>query len=330
VESNDVSSKARGAGADASLGAERVLVTGGAGFIGSHVAQSFERAGFAVRVLDNLATGQRENLSASWQWIDADVRDRAAVTRAVEGVRYVAHLAAFVSLPESFERHEECYATNVQGTFNLLEACRLHSVEKLVFASSSAVYAEEPATPKPEDECPNPVSPYATSKLEGEHLLAAFGAHHGLSSIALRFFNVYGPRQPADSAYAAAVPIFIERGLAGTASTINGDGSQTRDFVYVEDVAQAIVAAARSHHTGVYNVGTGHPTAVLDLANTIAKVTGSRKNHEYAESRPGDLRASTADTARIRRDLGWAPTRSLEEGLRETLSWYRSRTEKRC
>jgi UDP-glucose 4-epimerase len=309
---------------------QRVLVTGGAGFIGSHVAERFEREGFAVRVLDNLTTGQRDNLSESWEWIDADVRDAAAVNQAANDVHFVAHLAAFVSLPASFERHGDCYETNVQGTFNVLEACRANAVEKLVFASSSAVYQEEPAEPKAESECPNPVSPYATSKLEGEHLLAAFGAHHGLASVAFRFFNVYGPRQPADSAYAAAVPIFIERGLRNKAAKINGDGSQTRDFVFVEDVANAVVTACQSESTGVYNVGTGTPTPILELANTIAKVTGVDGDPEFGERRQGDLRASTADTTRIRNDLGWSPSFTLEEGLRETLAWYRARAERDC
>ena len=309
---------------------DTVLVTGGAGFIGSHVALGFERAGFSIRVLDNLATGKRANLAQTWQWIDADLRDAQAVAEAVKGVRFVAHLGAFVSLPESFERHDDCYQTNVQGTYNLLEACRIHGIKKLVFASSSAVYAEEPAQPKPESECPNPISPYATSKLEGEHLLAAFQANHGLSSIAFRFFNVYGPRQPADSAYAAAVPIFIERGLAGEASTINGDGSQTRDFVYVEDVANAVVTAAQSDHTGVYNVGTGRPISILELADTIAELTGCSESHRFAERRAGDLRASTADTSRIREDLAWRAAYSLQQGLRETLSWYRSRSDRDC
>jgi UDP-glucose 4-epimerase len=307
-----------------------VLVTGGAGFIGSHVAAGFEREGFAVRVLDDLSTGQRQNLSPSWRFIEADLRDAASVAEAVKGVTFVAHLAAFVSLPESFERHDDCFQTNVQGTFNLLEACRAEGVAKLVFASSSAVYAEEPASPKSESECPNPISPYATSKLEGEHLLAAFEAHHGLASLACRFFNVYGPRQPADSAYAAAVPIFIERGLRGEASTIYGDGGQTRDFVYVGDVANAVVTAARSKHAGVYNVGTGHPTSILELADTIAKLTDASPEHHFAERRQGDLRSSTADTRRIRDDLGWAPETSLTQGLRETLAWYRALPSRGC
>lgn len=305
-----------------------VLVTGGAGFIGGHVARRFEREGYRVRVLDNLATGHRENLSPEWDFIEADLRDAEAVSNAVAGAHFVAHLGAFVSLPESFERHEDCYATNVQGTFNVLEACRRHGIEKLAFASSSAVYSENPAAPKSEHECPNPVSPYATSKLEGEHLLAAFQAHHSLPSVAFRFFNVYGPRQPADSAYAAAVPIFIERGLRGEASTIYGDGSQTRDFVYVEDVANAVVCAIQSGHTGVYNVGTGHPTTVLDLADTIAELTGCAESHRFEAPRAGDLRTSTADMQRIREAFGWTPAYSLEQGLRETLAWYRARSDK--
>ena len=251
------------------------------------------------------------------------MRDADAVDAAVREADYVVHLAAFTSVPESFERFDDCYHTNVQGTFNILEACREHRVNKLVFASSSAVYAAEPDQPRTEKDCPDPISPYAVSKLEGEHLLEAFRQQHGLSSVALRFFNVYGARQAADSAYAAAIPIFTERGLRGQPLTLYGDGQQTRDFVYVADVAGAIFRAATTPANGVYNVGTGQPISVVALADTLKALTQSDASHEFAPPRLGDVRSSTADIEAIAEALGWAPDHTLAEGLRETLAWYR-------
>ena len=302
-----------------------VLVTGGAGFIGSHVAERFAREGSEVRILDDLSTGFAENLQPGWKLLRADVRDASAVDAAVAGSERVVHLAAFTSVPESFERFADCTRTNFLGTSNVVRACVRHGVRKLVFASSSAVYADLPDAPKSESECPGPTSPYGISKLEGEHLLEAHAELDGLASVALRFFNVYGPRQAANSDYAAAVPIFIERALRGEALTIYGDGRQTRDFVFVADVADAVLRAALSPATGVMNVGTGAPQEILGLADAVAGHTGLGAPHRFAPSRPGDVRSSTADLSRVRRLLGWAPTRSLGEGLLETLAWYRSR-----
>jgi UDP-glucose 4-epimerase len=298
------------------------LVTGGAGFIGSHVGRRFAREGYAVRVLDDLSTGSRANCDSGWALLEADVRDAHAVREATAGVDVAVHLAAFVSVPESFERRSECFATNVDGTRNALEACARHGVPKLVFASTCAVYAELPAVPKAESEPPRPGSPYAASKLEGERLLGEY-AGRGIASTALRFFNVYGPRQPRGSAYAAAVPIFMERGLRGEAIEIYGDGRQTRDFVFVADVAEAVLCAAQASRGGVYNVGTGHAIEILALADAIVGLTGSRAPHRFAPPRPGDVRASTADVTGIAEALGWSPTCSLDAGLRRTLDWYR-------
>jgi len=300
------------------------LVTGGAGFIGSHVCEAFARRGYAVRVFDDLSSGHRHNCDASWDLVEGDVRDALAVSRAASGAQVVAHLAAFTSVPESFERHEDCYRTNVQGTWNVLEACARNEVRKLVFASSSSVYAELPDSPKSETDCPEPISPYAVSKLEGEHLLGIYAEQRGLGTVAFRFFNVYGPRQPADSAYAAAVPIFMERGLRGQALTVYGDGRQTRDFVFVEDVAEAVVAGAESEARGVFNVGTGKAIHILELADTVVGLTGSGEAHQFEALRQGDVRSSTADVGRIQA-LGWSPARSLEDGLQATLAWYRER-----
>ncbi len=301
------------------------LVTGGAGFIGSHVARAFAEQGYAVRVLDDLSTGSRSNLDPGWELLEADVRDASAVSEAAGGVSAVAHLAAFTSVPDSFARHADCTRTNVMGTWNVIEACLRHRVAKLVFASSSAVYAEHPDAPKKESDCPEPISPYGVSKLEGEHLLAIQHEARGLASVALRFFNVYGPRQPADSAYAAAVPIFMERGLRGETFTVFGDGRQTRDFVFVEDVAAAVLRAAESDATGVYNVGTGQAIEILELADTIQRLTGGKGAHRFEPLRPGDVRSSTADIARVTAALDWRPAWQLEKGLAATLEWYRGR-----
>src|SRR5262245_35260529 len=296
-----------------------VLVTGGAGFIGSHVAERFAREGFEVRILDDLSTGRAENLQPGWKLVRADVRDAAAVDAAVAGSERVVHLAAFTSVPESFARFSDCARTNVLGTLHVARSCVRHGVRKLVFASSSAVYADAPGRARSEAECPGPSSPYGISKLEGEHLLEAHAELDGLASAALRFFNVYGPRQAANSDYAAAVPIFIERALRGDALTIYGDGRQTRDFVYVADVADAVLRAALSPASGALNVGTGVAQQILGLADAVAELAGHHVPHRFAPSRAGDVRASCADVSRARRLLGWAPTRRLADGLAETL-----------
>jgi UDP-glucose 4-epimerase len=298
------------------------LVTGGAGFIGSHVGRRFAQEGYAVRVLDDLSTGSRAHCDAGWALLEADVRDADAVREATAGVDVAVHLAAFVSVPESFERRADCFGINVTGTRNVLEACAHHGVPTLVFASTCAVYAELPAAPKAESEPPGPASPYAASKLEGERLLAEY-AGRDIASTALRFFNVYGPRQPRGSAYAAAVPVFMERALRGEAIEIYGDGHQTRDFVFVADVAEAVLRAAQAARSGVYNVGTGRSVEILHLADAIVGLTGSRAAHRFAPPRPGDVRASTANVTRIAEALGWSPACSLDEGLRRTVDWYR-------
>jgi UDP-glucose 4-epimerase len=307
----------------------RVLVTGGAGFIGSHVAERFARDGWAVRVLDDLSSGDAANCQRGWELRRGDICDAAEVAAALEGVRIVVHLAAFTSVPESFERFEACYRTNVWGSWNVFDACAARGVDKLVFASSSAVYAELPDAPKSEADCPEPISPYAVSKLEGEHLLDIQRRTRGLASAALRFFNVYGPRQPATSAYAAAIPIFLERSLAGRTLTIYGDGHQTRDFVYVTDVAEAIFRCAVGGAQGVLNVGTGVPIEVGNLADRIAALTGADREYRFEPLRPGDVRSSTADMARSAAALGWVPDCPLERGLAETLAWWRTRASGR-
>lgn len=300
-----------------------VLVTGGAGFIGGHVARTLLSAGDAVAVLDNLSTGVRANLDPRCEFLSEDVRDGDRLSAAVRGRDAVVHLAAYTSVPESFREADLCFEVNVEGTLNVLDAAARAGVPKVVFASSSAVYADEPEGPKPETMCPGPCSPYAVSKLEGEHLLAWFRRRRGLHTTALRFFNVYGPRQDARSDYAAVIPIFIERALAGETLTIYGDGQQTRDFIYAQDVADAVLASLRSPCCGVLNVGAGRAVRVLDLAGQILALTGSQGGYTFADRRPGDVASSTADISAIARDLGWIPRTGLEQGLSQTLTWFR-------
>jgi UDP-glucose 4-epimerase len=303
---------------------KRVVVTGGAGFIGSHVADLFAQQGYDVTILDNLSTGHLNNLQSRWTFCEADVCKAEDVSGILKGADCVVHLAAFTSVPDSFECFQECYHTNVEGTYNVLEACVEHDVHKLVFASSSAVYAELPDAPKSEDDCPEPISPYAVSKLEGEHLLRLFQKKHGLATVAFRFFNVYGPRQAADSAYAAAVPIFMQKSIQQQSFTIYGDGQQTRDFVFVRDVAKAIYQATISETTGVFNVGTGRAIEIIELARTITQLCEVDFEPVFEPLRPGDVRSSTADVTKIQRALTWTPAHSLEQGLLDTFEWYKN------
>ncbi|MBW2269001.1 MAG: NAD-dependent epimerase/dehydratase family protein [Deltaproteobacteria bacterium] len=300
---------------------QRVLVTGGAGFIGSAVGARFAAGGHAVRVLDDLSTGRREHCDPSWELIEGDIADPGVVEAAVAGCAAVAHLAAFVSVPASFERREECERTNIAGTRDIIAACLRHGVHKLVFASSCSVYAEGEEDPLRETATPGPKSPYAESKLEGERLLA----EADLASLALRFFNVYGPRQRAGAGYAAAVPNFMRAALAGEALSVFGDGRQSRDFVHVADVAEAVFQAAHRDATGVLNVGTGSRTEIAHLAQTIARLAGQGAELRFESARPGDMRSATADVTRVAAALGWRAAHGIEQGLAETLVWWRTR-----
>lgn len=302
----------------------RALVTGGAGFIGSNLVSLLVAEGHRVTVLDNLSTGYRANLPAEIPLVEGDIRDARLVGDAMKDRDVLFHLGAFVSLPESFERSDECRSINVDGTRNLLEAAAQGRVRRVVFSSTSAVYPELPDTPKGEEDPLEPVSPYASTKLEGERLLQEFRADRGLSYAALRYFNVFGPRQRADSDYAAVIPIFIARCLAGEPLTIYGDGGQTRDFIFVRDVARANLRAALAPQCGVYNVGSGRPLAVLDLARQVCGLLDVPEQWEYEPRRAGDLLSSTAAIDKIRRELDWAPEHSFSDGLAETLEWWRT------
>jgi UDP-glucose 4-epimerase len=301
----------------------RILVTGGAGFIGSHVVEHFHRD-HEVVVLDDLRSGHLRNLDGlRHDMVRGSILDPEALETACRGVGRIFHLAALVSVPESVSRPEECARLNVEGTRRVLEAARRHGAHKVVLASSAAIYGDNPTVPKVETMTPEPKSPYAATKLEGERLLAAAAAD-GLSTASLRFFNVFGPRQDPASAYAAAVPIFIRKALRGEPISIHGDGGQTRDFVYVKDIVGALThVAGRPDAQGVFNVGYGRSLTIADLAQEILRLTGSSSTVTHLPPRAGDVRHSLASADRLRA-TGWKPTFELSEGLARTVEWYRA------
>ncbi|MGH7995259.1 MAG: NAD-dependent epimerase/dehydratase family protein [Opitutaceae bacterium] len=302
----------------------KVLITGGAGFIGSHLARYFQRRA-DVRVLDSLRTGRRSNLAGlEAEFVEGSILDAEAVARAVRGMDYVFHLAAMVSVPESVARPRECVALNVTGLLNVLEAAAAAGVRKLVFSSSSAVYGDNPEVPKHEAMRPEPRSPYAVTKLDGEFYCQQYAEAGRLPTAALRFFNVFGPRQDPAGPYAAAVPIFMRQALAGEPLTIFGDGGQTRDFIYVQDIVAANAFAATTPGlTGVYNAGYGGQITILELARRIVALAGSHSEIRHAPARAGDVRHSRASVDKLAA-AGFRPAGSLEAGLAATLEAMRA------
>ncbi|MCG7850585.1 MAG: NAD-dependent epimerase/dehydratase family protein [ANME-2 cluster archaeon] len=291
-----------------------ILVTGGAGFIGSHIVEHFSLAGHDVTVLDNLATGYLHNIqdNANITLIEGDICDPEAVEKVVSGKDYVFHMAAMVSVPLSCQHPAEAFRINTLGTLNMLQSALAAGVEKVVVASSAAVYGNNPVQPKQEDMLPEPASPYAISKLDCEYLARMFN-DMGLRTTCLRYFNVYGPRQDPGSAYAAAIPIFMSRAQAGEDLMIYGDGEQTRDFVHVSDVVRANVAAMEYGDGEVFNVATGHSVSINQLARTVLDITGSGADIVYQPERAGDIKHSRADVSRI--SEWWRSEVELGDGL---------------
>ncbi|NBR71334.1 MAG: NAD-dependent epimerase/dehydratase family protein [Proteobacteria bacterium] len=289
----------------------KFLVTGGAGFIGSHLVHRLQSHA-PVHVLDNLTTGRRDRLVGSGcRLFEGSILDRTLLAEAVQGVTHIFHLAAMVSVSESVAQPSACEQTNVEGTRQVLEAASKAGAKRFVLASSCAIYGNDPKTPKNESLPPAPASPYAESKLAGEKMCAA----SAVPAVALRFFNVYGPGQDPHGPYAAAIPSFFQSALSHTPITIHGDGKQTRDFVFVEDVTAALFhAALHPDLGGVYNVASGQSTSILQLAQKIISLTGSSSTITHTPERPGDVRFSSASIERIRA-TGWAPRAALEEGL---------------
>jgi UDP-glucose 4-epimerase len=300
----------------------KVLVTGGAGFIGSHLVEYFQGRA-EVRVLDNLRTGRQSNLHGfDVEFLHGSILDRELVRQAVRGVDYVFHLAALVSVPESMAKPIECAAINVTGLLNVLEEAAAADVKKLCFGSSAAIYGNHSPVPLIETMTPDPCSPYAITKLDGEYYCRLFAAEGRLETACLRFFNVFGERQDPNSAYAAAVPIFIRKALAGEPLTIFGDGEQTRDFIHVKDIVAANVFAATTPHVqGVLNAGYGTGTTINHLARTIIAATGSQSEIRYAPSRAGDVRHSVPSVDQLHA-AGFRPVSNLDSGLVITVRSY--------
>ena len=304
------------------------LVTGGAGFIGSNIVHTLVSSGKRVRVLDNLSTGRERNLSDLADGIElvkGDIRDVETVKKAVAGIRYILHLAALPSVSRSVADPVSTNDVNIGGTLNILVQARDAGVERVVFSSSSSVYGDLPVLPKREDMMPTPRSPYALSKLTGEHYARLFFSLYGLKTFALRYFNVYGPRQDPKSQYAAVIPKFIGALSADRAPTIHGDGGQTRDFTFVDDVVNANLCCCTAPEKaagGIFNVGGGRRVSVNDLAEKMMEIMGKRIEPVHDAPQPGDVRDSQADYTRASELLGWSAKVVFDEGLRRTIDWF--------
>ena len=308
---------------------DQFLVTGGAGFIGSHLCRRLLASGCAVRVLDDLSSGRRENiaeLEGEVELVEGDLCDEALVCAALAGVDYVLHHAAVASVQTSIERPLFDQEVNARGTLRLFEAARRAGVRRVVFAASAASYGNDPMVPKREDMLPVPESPYAISKIAGEYYARVYSSLYGLEVVCLRYFNVFGPRQDPSSPYSGVISIFAERMLEGAAPTVFGDGAQSRDFVYVDNVVEANMRACATPGIAgrVYNIGCGHSASLLDLVAALNRVLGTAIEPEFAPARAGDVRLSVADIARAQRELGYEPVVHFEEGLERTLAWMQT------
>ena len=304
----------------------RVLITGGAGFIGSHIAEYFNGKA-EIRIFDNLRTGYKHNLDGlDVEFIEGDICDRAAVKSAMQGVDYVFHLAAMVSVPESMFKPGECVDINVHGLLNVLEEAAAAGVKKLCFSTSAAIYGDNPVVPKLETMIPEPKSPYAITKLDGEYYCNMFTREGKLQTACLRYFNVFGPRQDPKSAYAAAIPIFTAKAVANEDITIYGDGEQTRDFIYVKDIVEANVFMAMNDFTGVYNIAYGKKITINDLVKEIVKVTNSKSKVVHLDERPGDVKHSMAGVEKLA-STGFKPKHTFAEGMEKTIAFFQNKAK---
>ena len=302
------------------------LVTGGAGFIGSHIVRGLLARGDSARVFDNFSTGKMENLAdlnSALEICEGDLRDHRALAEAVKGVDYLFHQAAFVSVPQSMEEPEVCFEINVKGTLNVLEAAREAGIRQVVLASSAAVYGESQDLPLKEGTDLGVLSPYAASKQINEVFAGLYTRSFGLPVVALRYFNVYGPRQSPDSDYAAAIPIFIRRLLEGHPPVIFGDGKQRRDFVFVSDVVRANLLAAECPQAAghIFNICTGTEVSILDLVETLSQIIPGASQPEFGPPRPGDIYRSLGDPGRAAQVMNFRAEVNLAEGLAQTLQW---------
>ena len=300
----------------------KILVTGGAGFIGSHIVEHFQGKA-EVRVLDNLRSGYLKNLDGfDVEFIEGDIRDRAIVKQAMQGVDYVFHMAAMISVPESMDKPIECVDLNVNGLLVVLEEAAEAGVKKLCFSTSAAIYGDNPTVPKLETMYPEPKSPYAITKLDGEYYCNMFSQEGKLETACLRYFNVFGPRQDPKSAYAAAVPIFTAKAVTNEPITIFGDGEQTRDFIYVKDIVAANVFMAQSEFTGVYNIAYGKKITINNLVDTIKGIIGSSSEVKHLEERAGDVKHSMAAVDKLNA-TGFVPGSSFDAGLAATIKFFK-------
>lgn len=304
---------------------QKITITGGAGFIGSHLCKYWISRNFQVTVIDNLRSGFEKNLSGlnNVTLIKESITSRAEVFKAINGSKYVFNMAAMISVPESMTNPFECVNINVNGLINILDAAKEYGVEKVIHSSSAAIYGEDPELPKTTSMKPNPKSPYGITKLDGEYYLNMYSDFYGLKTTSLRYFNVFGPGQDPKSQYAAAIPIFVYKALNNEDITIYGDGEQTRDFVFVEDVVQANVLAAESSiPKGVYNVANGKTITIKQLAQLIIEYTNSKSKILFAPERAGDIKHSLASIDNTVADLGFAPKCNLEDGLKSTVDYF--------
>jgi nucleoside-diphosphate-sugar epimerase len=305
------------------------LVTGGAGFIGSHIASTLASSGARVRVIDDLSTGHRENLEeikGDFDFIQASVADENALVRTLEDVELVFHEAAIPSVPRSVENPRDTHVACVDATFSLLLAARERKVRRIIYAASSSAYGDQPTLPKKEEMSPDPLSPYAVAKLVGEYYCQVFTRVYGLETLSLRYFNVFGPRQDPGSPYSGVISRFIDSLIRGERPVIFGDGEQSRDFTYIENVVQANLRAAETQKGigQVINIGNGQRTTLNQLLNELKTLTGKHDVEvDYRPTRSGDVRHSLADTQRARELLDFEPRVALREGLQMTIDWWK-------
>ena len=306
------------------------LITGGAGFIGSNLAEHLVTRGKSVRIFDNFSSGRQENvagLTGKAEIITGDFGDLAAIQRAATGVRYVIHMGAIPSVPRSVQEPAATNHANITGTLNVLLAARDAGAQRVVFSSSSSIYGESPTLPKHEEMTPSPLSPYAVHKITGEYYCRIFWQLYKLETVALRYFNVFGPRQNPQSQYAAVIPRFITSILHGESPTIFGDGQQTRDFSYVQNVIEANLAACVAPTAACgesFNVACGDRISLLDLVTTINRICGKNVQPKFEPARAGDIKDSQAAIGKAARLLAWQPSVNFQAGIEKAVAWYRS------
>lgn len=304
----------------------KVVVTGGAGFIGSHLAEELARQGYHVIIVDDLSSGKLENIqlllsSDNVEFLPGSITELPLLQEIFQDANCVFHLAAIPTVPKSIENPLATHEVNVTGTLNVLVAAKDNGVKKVIYASSSSIYGDTPTLPKREDMLPSPQSPYAVTKLAGEYYCQVFQEVYGLPTACLRYFNVYGPRQDPHSQYAAVIPSFIFKLVKNKSPIIFGDGEQSRDFTFVKDAVNATILAAESNATGVFNVGTAQRVTINDLARLITRLTGKDIKPIYQQPRPGDVRHSLADVSKAKR-FGYNANYNLEQGLKESIKEF--------